>query len=102
MSALTAEQIAPGAELGMGPAAVERALILAAMPRSEIEAVTALQFGPDGGGDLTFDEALELHRMSKADREEVLALIYSGEDGEWELAVAEALALWRPEEIGRA
>ena len=101
MSALTAEQIAPGAELGMGPAAVERALILAAMPRSEIEAVTALQFGPDGGGDLTFDEALELHRMSKADREEVLALIYSGEDGEWELAVAEALALWRPEVTAR-
>jgi hypothetical protein len=29
MSALTAEQIAAGAELGMGPAAVERALILA-------------------------------------------------------------------------
>src|ERR1039458_1518687 len=66
-----------------------------------IEAVTALQFGPDGAEDLTFDEARELHRMSKADREEVLALIYSGEDGEWELTAAEALALWRPEVTAR-
>lgn len=88
----TPAQIALGAELGMGPAETERCLLLASMPRTEIDAVTALQLGPDGDSWLTWDEALSLHRMSEPDRDEVLALVYSGENGEREMGVAEALA----------
>jgi hypothetical protein len=43
----TAEQLALDAELGLGPAETARCLLLATMPRAEIDAVTALQLGPD-------------------------------------------------------